>query len=156
MSKVNLGYVIFQVTVFEEARGFLNSSIRTYVGATSTLDKLFAVKLVMLSMIVATDALIENIGNLSKDTPFKSSFEESNFFFPMVAYDQRIADIISLEEKNLIPSKLELSRRLRKTLDTFKVVCGEYGLKTLLAIDIKQYINDSQFFIIDIQELVEK
>ena len=148
--------MIFQVTVFEEARGFLNSSIRTYVSATSTFDKLFAVKLVVISMIVATDALIENIGNLSKDTPFQSYFEDSNYFLPMVAYDQRIADIISLEEKNLIPSNLELSSRLRKALDIFKVVYGRYGLKTLLAIDLKQYINDSQFFIIDIQKFVEK
>ncbi|GAF98767.1 unnamed protein product, partial [marine sediment metagenome] len=40
--------MIFQVTVFEEARAFLNSSIRTYVSATSTFDKLFAVKLIVI------------------------------------------------------------------------------------------------------------
>jgi hypothetical protein len=148
--------VIIQVTVFEEAREFLNSSIRTYVSATSTLDKLFAVKLVVISMIVATDALIETIGHLGKDTPFHSYIEESSFFLPMAAYDQRIADIILLEEKNIIPLELELSLRLRRTLDTFKVTYGKYGLKTLLAIDIKQYINETQFFIIDIQELVKK
>ncbi len=150
------GIVILLVnSIFNEAKGYLNSSIRTYVNARSTLDKLFSIKLIALSMIVATDTLIENIGEFSVDAPFHGQFEDSSFFLPIAAYDQRLDDLIALEEANNIPPKLELSRRLRMALDTLKVAYGEYGLKNLLAIDIKKIINESQFFIIDIQELIE-
>jgi hypothetical protein len=152
----NTGIVtLLVVSIFDEAKGYLNSSIRAYVNAKSTLDKLLSIKLIALSMIVATDTLIENIGDFSADAPFHGHFEDSSFFLPIAAYDQRLEDLILLEETNSIPPKLELSRRLRKALDALKVAYGEYGLKNLLAIDIKEIINESQFFIIDIQELIE-
>lgn len=144
------------ISIFDEAKGYLNSSIRVYVNATSTLDKLFALKLVVLSMIVATDILAEKIGDLIADAPFHGQFEDSSFFLPMAAYEQRIDDLQFLEETTVIPKKFELSRRLRTALDTLKIAYGEYGFRNLLAIDIKQFINNSQFFIIDIQEIIEK
>jgi hypothetical protein len=125
------------------------------VNAKSTLDKLFAVKLIVLSMIVSADTLIEKLGR-SSDTPFQSHVEESSLFLPMAAYEQRIIDICLLEEKDLVPSQFEFSRRLRTALDTLKVIHGQYSLRSLLAINIKEFINESQFFIIDIQSLVEK
>lgn len=106
-------------------------------------------------MIVAADALIEKLGRLS-DTPFQSYMEESSLFLPMAAYEQRITDISLLEEKELIPPKFEFSRRLRIALDTLKVIHGQYSLRSLLAINIKEFINDSQFFILDIQTLIAK
>jgi len=144
------------ISIFDEAKGYLNSSIRAYVNATSTLDKLFALKLVVLSMIVATDILAEKIGDLIADAPFHGQFEDSSFFLPMAAYEQRIDDLQFLEETTVIPKKFELSRRLRTALDTLKIAYGEYGFRNLLAIDMKQFINNSQFFIIDIQEIIEK
>ena len=144
------------ISIFDEAKGYLNSSIRAYVNATSTLDKLFSLKLVVLSMIVATDILAEKIGDLIADAPFHGQFEDSSFFLPMAAYEQRIDDLQFLEETTVIPKKFELSRRLRTALDTLKIAYGEYGFRNLLAIDIKQFINNSQFFIIDIQEIIEK
>ena len=144
------------ISIFNEAKGYLNSSIRVYVNATSTLDKLFALKLVVLSMIVATDILAEKIGDLIADAPFHGQFEDSSFFLPMAAYEQRIDDLQFLEETKVISKKFELSRRLRTALDTLKIAYGEYGFRNLLAIDIKQFINNSQFFIIDIQEIIEK
>jgi len=143
------------ISIFDEAKGYLSSSIRAYVNATSTLDKLFAIKLVVLSMIVAADILAEKIGDLIDDAPFHGQFEDSSFFLPMAAYEQRIDDLQFLEETKVIPKKFELSRRLRKALDTLKIAYGEYGFRNLLAIDIKQFINDSQFFIIDLQEIIE-
>ncbi|UCG02198.1 MAG: hypothetical protein JSW11_21730 [Candidatus Heimdallarchaeota archaeon] len=142
-------------SVFDDSYTYLNSSIRTYVNAKSTLDKLFAIKLIVLSMIVAADALIEKLGRLS-DTSFQSHMEESSLFLPMAAYEQRITDIYSLEERGLIPSQFEFSRRLRTALDTLKIIHGQYSLRSLLAINIKEFINESQFFIIDIQTLLEK
>lgn len=144
------------ISIFDEAKGYLNSSIRVYVNATSTLDKLFSLKLVVLSMIVATDILAEKIGDLIEDAPFHGQFEDSSFFLPMAAYEQRIDDLQFLEETKVIPKKFELSRRLRTALDTLKIAYGEYGFRNLLAIDMKQFINNSQFFIIDIQEIIEK
>ena len=144
------------ISIFDEAKGYLNSSIRAYVNATSTLDKLFALKLVVLSLIVATDILAEKIGDLIADAPFHGQFEDSSFFLPMAAYEQRIDDLQFLEETKVIPKKFELSRRLRTALDTLKIAYGEYGFRNLLAIDMKQFINNSQFFIIDIQEIIEK
>jgi len=144
------------ISIFNEAKGYLNSSIRAYVNATSTLDKLFALKLVVLSMIVATDILAEKIGDLIADAPFHGQFEDSSFFLPMAAYEQRIDDLQFLEETTVIPKKFELSRRLRTALDTLKIAYGEYGFRNLLAIDMKQFINNSQFFIIDIQEIIER
>ena len=144
------------ISIFDEAIGYLNSSIRVYVNATSTLDKLSALKLVVLSMIVATDILAEKIGDLIADAPFHGQFEDSSFFLPMAAYEQRIDDLQFLEETKVISKKFELSRRLRTALDTLKIAYGEYGFRNLLAIDIKQFINNSQFFIIDIQEIIEK
>lgn len=143
------------LTVFDDSHTYLNSSIRTYVNAASTLDKLFAVKLVVLSMIVASDVLIVKLVKTS-DTPFQSSLEESSLFLPMAAYEQRLTELCLLEEKNLIPSQFELSRRLRKALDTLRVIHGQYSLRSLLAINIKEFINESQFFILDIQTLVEE
>ncbi|MFX1537165.1 MAG: hypothetical protein ACFFDI_23390 [Promethearchaeota archaeon] len=143
------------VSVFDDSYTYLNSSIRTYVNATSTLDKLFAVKLIVLSMIVAADTLIEKLGRLS-DTSFQSYLEESSLFLPIAAYEQRITDLSLLEEKGLISPVFELSRRLRKALDTLKVIHGQYSLRSLLAINIKEFINDSQFFILDIQRHIEE
>lgn len=157
INQFTTGIVKFRViSIFDEAKGYLNSSIRAYVNATSTLDKLFSIKLVVLSMIVAADILAEKIGDLIADAPFHGQFEDSSFFLPMAAYEQRIDDLQFLEENKVIPKKFELSRRLRKALDTLKIAYGEYGFRNLLAIDIKQYINDSQFFIIDIQEIIER
>jgi hypothetical protein len=141
-------------SVFDDAHGFLNSSIRAYVNATKTIDKLFAFKLVVLSMIVAVDRLIENIGS-GTDTPFKTHIEDSSFFIPMAAYEQRMRELMLLEEKKQLPSDLELSQRLQKALDILKVVYEKYGLRPLLAVNIKEFINESQFFILDIQNLVE-
>ncbi|MFX0171527.1 MAG: hypothetical protein ACFE9L_06385 [Candidatus Hodarchaeota archaeon] len=141
-------------SVFDDAHGYLNSSIRAYVNATKTIDKLFAFKLVVLSMIVAVDRLIENMGS-GTDTPFKTHIEDSSFFIPMAAYEQRMRDLMLLEEKNQLPSDLELSQRLQKALDILKVVYEKYGLRPLLAVNIKEFINESQFFILDIQNLVE-
>lgn len=143
------------LTVFDDSHTYLNSSIRTYVNAASTLDKLFAVKLVVLSMIVAADVLIGKLGK-TNDTPFQSHLEESSLFLPMAAYEQRLTELCLLEEKNIIPSQLEFSRRLRKALDTLRVIHGPYSLRSLLAINIKEFINESQFFILDIQTLVEE
>ncbi len=143
------------VSVFDDSYTYLNSSIRTYVNAKSTLDKLFAVKMIVLSMVVAADTLIEKLGRLT-DTPFQSYMEESSLFLPMAAYEQRITDLCLLEESELIPSQFEFSRRLRTALDTLKVIHGQYSLRSLLAINIKKFINESQFFIIDIQSFVEK
>ena len=106
-------------------------------------------------MIVATDILIEKLGRLS-DTPFLGYLEESSLFLPMAAYEQRITDLSLLEEKGLIPSSFEFSRRLRTALDTLKIIHGQYSLRSLLAINIKEFINESQFFILDIQSLAEK
>ncbi|MFX0182784.1 MAG: hypothetical protein ACFE95_06835 [Candidatus Hodarchaeota archaeon] len=142
-------------TIFDDAHGYLNSSIRTYVNATKTIDKLFAFKLVVLSMIVAVDRLIENMGTNS-DTPFRTHIEDSSFFIPMAAYEQRMRDLMTLEEKNKLPSDLELSQRLHRALDILKVVYEKYGLRPLLAVNIKEFINESQFFILDIKNLLEK
>jgi len=106
-------------------------------------------------MIVAADTLIEKKGRLS-NTPFLGYMEESSLFLPVAAYEQRITDLSLLEERNLIPPEFEFSRRLRIALDTLKVIHGQYSLRSLLAINIKEFINNSQFFIIDIQSLAEK
>ena len=126
-----------------------------YVNATSTQDKLFALKLVVLSMIVAADILIEKLDRIS-DTPFQSHLEESSFFLPMAVYEQRITELCLLEERNLYPPKYEFSRRLRKALDTLRVIHGQYSLPILLAVNIKEFINEAQFFILNIQILVEE
>ncbi len=126
-----------------------------YVNATSTQDKLFALKLVVLSMIVAADILIEKLDRIS-DTPFQSHLEESSFFLPMAVYEQRITELCLLEERNLYPPQFEFSRRLRKALDTLRVIHGQYSLRTLLAVNIKEFINEAQFFILNIQILVEE
>ena len=60
-----------------------------------------------------------------------------------------------LEEKDLFPPQFEFSRRLRKALDTLRVIHGRYSLRTLLAVNIKEFINEAQFFILNIQTLVE-
>lgn len=106
-------------------------------------------------MIVTADALIEKLGSVS-DTPFQSHIEESSLFLPMAAYEQRVVELCLLEEGNLIPSHFEFSRRLRKALDTLKVIHGEYSLRSLLAVNIKEFINESLFFILDIQVLVDE
>ncbi len=142
-------------TVFDDSYTYLNSSIRVYVNATSTQDKLFALKLVVLSMIVAADILIEKLDRIS-DTPFQSHLEESSFFLPMAVYEQRITELCLLEERNLYPPKYEFSRRLRKALDTLRVIHGQYSLPILLAVNIKEFINEAQFFILNIQALVEE
>lgn len=143
------------MTVFDDAHEYLNSSIRTYVNATKTIDKLFAIKLIVLSMIVAVDKLVETAGK-GEDTPFKSQLEDSSFFLPIAAYEQRMTDLSKLESKNYFSSDLELSRRLLKAIEVLKIVYGRNSLRSLLAVNIKEFINESQFFILDIQNLVEE
>ncbi|MFX1285766.1 MAG: hypothetical protein ACFFB5_19150 [Promethearchaeota archaeon] len=106
-------------------------------------------------MIVAADAIIEKLEKTS-DTPFQSYLEDSSFFLPMAAYEQRLTELCLLEERNFVPSHFELSRRLRKALDTLRVIHGQFSLRSLLAVNIKEFINESQFFILDIQSLVEE
>ncbi|MHA2244397.1 MAG: hypothetical protein ACXADY_05470 [Candidatus Hodarchaeales archaeon] len=142
-------------TGFDDSYTYLNSSIRTYVNATSTQDKLFALKLVVLSMIVAADILIEKQDRIS-DTPFQSHLEDSSFFLPLAVYEQRITELCLLEERDLCSPQFEFSRRLRKALDILRVVHGQYGLRTLLVVNIKEFINEAQSFILNIQILVEE
>ncbi len=142
------------MTVFEDAHGYLNSAIRVYVNATTTLDKLFAVKLVVLSMIIAVDALMETVGT-SSNTPFQSHLEDSNFFLPMAAYEQRVTELQMLEENNSQIKDLSLTIRLQKSIDTLKFVYGKYGFRSLLSLNIKEFINNALFFILEIKEVVE-
>ncbi len=142
------------MTVFEDAHGYLNSSIRVYVNATSTLDKLFAIKLVVLSMIIAVDALVEKIGT-SGNITFQSHLEDSNFFLPMAAYEQRVVELQSLEESNSQVKELSLSVRLQNSIDTLKFVYGKHGFRSLLSLNIKEFINNALFFILEVKELVE-
>lgn len=142
------------MTVFEDAHGYLNSSIRVYVNATTTLDKLFAVKLVVLSMIIAVDALMEVVGAKS-NTSFQSHFEDSNFFLPLAAYEQRITELQLLEEQNSQIKDLSLAIRLQQSIHTLKFVYGKHGFRSLLSLNIKDFINNAMFFILEIKELVE-
>ncbi|MHA1994757.1 MAG: hypothetical protein ACW97Z_09465 [Candidatus Hodarchaeales archaeon] len=142
------------MTVFEDAHGYLNSAIRVYVNATTTLDKLFAVKLVVLSMIIAVDALMETVGT-SSNTPFQSHLEDSNFFLPMAAYEQRVTELQMLEENYSQIKDLSLTIRLQKSIDTLKFVYGKYGFRSLLSLNIKEFINNALFFILEIKEVVE-
>ncbi len=106
-------------------------------------------------MIIATDALMENFEKNST-TPFQGYLEESSFFLPIAAYEQRMTDLSNLEDIGVIPTTYQFSRRLRKALDTLKVAYGAYGLRSLLAINIKEFINESQFFVMDIEFLVDE
>ncbi|MHA1971750.1 MAG: hypothetical protein ACTSW1_02085 [Candidatus Hodarchaeales archaeon] len=137
--------------IFDDSRGYLNNSIRTYVNANSTLDKFFAFKLIVISMVIAVDALIEYVEGMP-DTPSSNYYEESSFFLPLVAYEQRVSDLIFMEEKRLVPPEYEFSLRFRKALDSLKIATG---LRSLLALNIKDFINEAQFFISDIQGIVE-
>ena len=103
-------------TVFEDAHQYLNSSIRTYVNATSTLDKLFAIKLIVLSMVLAADTLIEKLGS-GTDTPFHGHLEDSDFFLPMAAYEKRIIELQEIETKVLKLDDHELSSRMHNSID---------------------------------------
>jgi hypothetical protein len=125
------------------------------VNATSTLDKLFAIKLVVLSMILAADSLIEKMGS-SKDTSFRSHLEDSNFFLPMAAYEQRIKEIQVLEEKSAEIQKLSLAIKLHNAIDTLKFVYGKHGFRSLLALNIKDFMNEALFFILEIEKIVEE
>ena len=142
-------------TVFEDAHQYLNSSIRTYVNATSTLDKLFAIKLIVLSMVLAADTLIEKLGS-GTDTPFHGHLEDSDFFLPMAAYEKRITELQEIETKILNLDDHELSSRMHKSIETLKFVYGKYGFRTLLSLNLKEFINGALFFILDIQEIIEK
>ena len=140
--------------MFEDAHGYLNSSIRVYVNATTTLDKLFAIKLVVLSKIIAVDALMEKMGSNS-DTPFHGHLEDSNFFLPMAAYEQRVAELHSLEESNSQLRELSLAISLQRSIDTLKFVYGKHGFRSLLSLNLKEFINNALFFILEIKQLVE-
>ena len=140
------------MTVFEDAHSYLNSSIRVYVNATSTLDKLFAIKLIVLSMIIAADALIES-GSFS-DFSFKGHLEDSDFFLPVAAYEQRIKEIQILENNNSWINDPPWSIRLQEAIDTLKFVYGKQGFHTLLSLNLKEFINNALFFILEIQQTV--
>ena len=105
-------------------------------------------------MTVAADALIENIGKGS-DTPFHGFLEDSNFFLPITAYEQRVKEIQVLEEKSEWNNNPSWAVRLQKSVDTLKFVYGKEGFRTLLSLNLKEFINNALFFIIEIQKLVE-
>ncbi|MFW9854573.1 MAG: hypothetical protein ACFFFG_05915 [Candidatus Thorarchaeota archaeon] len=139
----------------EDAIQYLNSAIRTYVNATKTFDKYFAIKLIVLSMIVAVDVLVTSINKtLGLEGSF-TPYEDSSFFLPLAAYEQRYGELIRLEEEQLYPRELELSRRLLKALDLLKIVYGGSGLHSLLSVNLKDFINETQFFLFEIQELLD-
>ena len=143
------------MSVFEDAHEYLNNSIRVYTNATSTIDKLFAVKLVILSMIVAADALIEIMGKGS-DTPFQGYLEDSHFFLPIAAYEQRIKEIYILEGKNEWNNNPSWAIRLQNSIETLKFVYGKQGFRMLLSLNLKEFINNALYFIIEIQKTVEE
>ena len=143
------------VDVFDDAWDYLNLSIRTYVNATNAMHKLFALKTIVISMVIASDNLLEHFEEFP-EIKFQGYIEESSFFLPVEAYEQRVNDLAFLEEKLEIEPAFECSRRLRRALDTLKIAYGQYGLRSLLVINIKDFINDAQFFIQDIQELIKR
>ncbi|WP_455142789.1 hypothetical protein [Candidatus Hodarchaeum mangrovi] len=143
------------VDIVDDAWDYLNLSIRTYVNATNTMHKLFALKTIVISMIIATDNLLTHYRDFP-EARFQGYIEESSFFLPIEAYEQRVNDLIFLEETFKINPAFECSRRLRRAIDTLKIAYGHFGLRSLLIINIKDFINDAQFFIQDIQELIKK
>jgi hypothetical protein len=105
-------------------------------------------------MIIAVDALMETVGT-SSNTPFQSHLEDSNFFLPMAAYEQRVTELQMLEENYSQIKDLSLTIRLQKSIDTLKFVYGKYGFRSLLSLNIKEFINNALFFILEIKEVVE-
>jgi hypothetical protein len=106
-------------------------------------------------MIIAADVLIEIIGKGS-DTPYQGSLEDSNFFLPIAAYEQRIKEIQILEGKNEWNNDPSWAVRLQKSIDTLKFVYGKEGFGMLLSLNLKEFINNALFFIIDIQKIVDE
>lgn len=106
-------------------------------------------------MIVAVDVLVTSINKtLGLEGSF-TPYEDSSFFLPLAAYEQRYGELIRLEEEQLYPRELELSRRLLKALDLLKIVYGGSGLHSLLSVNLKDFINETQFFLFEIQELLD-
>ena len=106
-------------------------------------------------MVIAADVLIEIFGS-STDTSFHGHLEDSDFFLPMAAYEKRIAELQAIETKYSELDNHELSSRMHKSIETLKFVYGKYGFRTLLALNIKEFINTALFFILEIQELIEE
>jgi hypothetical protein len=106
-------------------------------------------------MVIAADTLIEKLGS-GTDTPFHGHLEDSDFFLPMAAYEKRITELQEIETKVLNLDNHELSSRMHKSIETLKFVYGKYGFRTLLSLNLKEFINGALFFILDIQEIIEE
>ena len=74
----------------------------------------------------------------------------------MAAYEKRITELESVESKEPSIEDLQLSIRMRKAIETLKFVYGKYGFGILLALNLKEFINNALFFILEIQEIIEK
>ena len=101
-------------------------------------------------MVIAADVLIEKMGS-STDTPFHGHLEDSDFFLPMAAYEKRITELQIIETNKLNLGDHELSIQMHKSIETLKFVYGKYGFRSLLSLNLKEFINDALFFILEIQ-----
>ena len=136
--------------VFDEILGYLNNSIRTYVTATTTLDKLLAVKLVILSMVNASDVLIRKYGKEVIDT----KFVDSDDYFLLQWYNSRVIELKRFRRRKKF-RKYQFDIRLQEALEVLEKTFSSDVLKELLSLNMKEFINEAQKFIYEIRYLTD-
>lgn len=137
-------------TFFEEILGYLNSSIRTYVTATSTLDKLMSVKMVVLAMVNASDVLIRKFGKEIIET----KLDDSDDYFMLQWYQSRVKEL-RLLRRNKKFRKYHFDLRLNDAIEVLDKTFSPEALKELLSLNMKAFINEAQQFIFEVRFLTD-
>ncbi|MHA2296560.1 MAG: hypothetical protein ACXAEU_20905 [Candidatus Hodarchaeales archaeon] len=149
------------IELFQQALSYLHESLRTYVTAKHIIDKLLATQLVVISMVMSSDALIlKYYSDLPEKKKKPQLSTESLDTVHIDAYRERVSDLKTIETNHFVNKVLhdysneekELHVALDQALDILEAVDMQKNLSALLSLNFKEFLNIATWFVLVIRK----
>ncbi|MHA1451123.1 MAG: hypothetical protein ACTSP4_17115 [Candidatus Hodarchaeales archaeon] len=139
--------------LFNDALSYLQESLRTYVTARHITDKLLATQLVVISLIMSSDALILNYyDKLPKKKNYQPLTSSDMDTIHIENYRERVVDLELITSKHLTNDRTILPLILDHALDILEAVDMQRNLSALLSLNFKEFLNSATLFILAIKK----
>lgn len=130
---------------YEQAYEYLQLALRQYVTAVQILDKLFAIRLVVVSMSLGVDALLTYYPTTT--TTHQVPRRPSNS--PVAMYEQRLVELRQLEEQFV---QQDLSSSFEYAVKVLAGVERPNPYPTLLGLNFKAFMNAGHDFLVEVSK----
>ncbi|MFW9996469.1 MAG: hypothetical protein ACFFD4_30780 [Candidatus Odinarchaeota archaeon] len=147
------------IELFQNALEYLQESLRTYVLAKHIIDKLLATQLVVVSMIMSSDALILRYYDDLPEKKTKPGLSTEGLETVHIdAYRERVRDLQLIgakyflgKERDYSNEERELHIVLDQALNILEAVDLQKNLSALLSLNFKEFLNTATWFVLRIR-----